>query len=398
MTNVHFIGIGGIGVSALAHIYAQQGKAVSGSDMKGSEITEGFENVAIGHNSKNITNQDLVIYSPAIPDDNVELQRARGLGIETISYPKALGRLTEEYFTIAIAGTHGKSTTTAMLAVIMEQAGLDPTVVIGTKIPQFNGQNYRVGKSKYLIVEACEYKESFLALRPKILLITNIEADHLDYFKTEEAYRANFEKFIKNSDAKVFQNPQPLDFKLSPGVLGEFNLRNATLAATAALSINIKPEVIQKAIATFKGTWRRMEEKPKLWNTRMIDDYAHHPTEIRVTLEAIRDQNPNAKILCVFQPHQYSRTKAFLSEFANSFTDADQIIIPNIYEVRDTEEDKKSVTAQDLVNKIGTKAKNGDGIGKTAEYIRGNFKNFDIIVTMGAGDIGTIYEKIKVNR
>ena len=397
MTNIHFIGIGGIGVSALAKIYENRGAQVSGSDMHQSSITETFTHASIGHKSENVTaDHDLVIYSPAIPADNVELLRAKELGIPTKSYPEALGDLSREYFTIAIAGTHGKSTTTAMLALILEQAGLDPTVVVGTKIPQFDGHNYRVGESKYLNIEACEYRESFHSLHPKILLITNIEPDHLDFFKTAENYHSNFQKFIANlpPDSQTFQHPITLDFDATPGVPGDFNLENAQLAARAALALDISPESIQKALKSFTGTWRRMEEKPKLGNTRMIDDYAHHPTEIQKTLAAIRHENPEANILTVFQPHQYSRTKHFLEEFANSFTDSDAVIIPDIYAVRDSQEDLNAVSPADLVAKIGDKAMDGHGLEETAKYLRSNHQNYDIIITMGAGNIYKIYSLI----
>ncbi|MBI4235016.1 UDP-N-acetylmuramate--L-alanine ligase [Candidatus Peregrinibacteria bacterium] len=411
MTTVHFIGIGGIGVSALAQIYKSEGKIVSGSDMQSSEISAKLKEkgigVHIGHSASNIPkNCDLVIYSPAIPESNVELEKAQSLGIKIFSYPQALGTLTEKYFTIAVAGTHGKSTTTAMIAVILEKAGFDPTVVIGTKIPQFNNENYRIGKSKYLVLEACEYRESFLAIKPEIAIITNIEADHLDYFKNERNYSEAFHKFLKNikpggkliSSKSIggVKNIPPSSLHIKLQIPGSFNLENARLAAAVCQELGVKDDVILAALKSFQGTWRRMENKGKiLGETLFIDDYAHHPTEVEVTLGAIREKYPKARILTAFQPHQYNRTKNFLPQFAISFNDTDTVLISDIYAVRDSEEDLASVKTEDLVEAI---AKNhpqvvyGHDLKQTAEYIKKNYQKYDVIVTMGAGSIYKIYD------
>lgn len=424
MTTVHFIGIGGIGVSALAQIYKKQGKKISGSDVQASEITLKLQAegtfIKIGHKEKNIPkNCDLIIYSPAIPQDNAELKSAKERGIKTLAYPQALGLLTEDYFTIAIAGTHGKSTTTAMTALVLQQSGFDPTVVIGTKIPQLNGENYRVGNSRYLVVEACEYRESFLSIKPDIAIITNIEADHLDYFENEEKYFSAFCEFAKNikKDGKIIltednENSQKLlkncskvkHAELFKGHLklqipGKFNVENARLAATACRLLGIKKYQIKNSLQNFKGTWRRMEDKGKiLGDTIFIDDYAHHPTEIKVTLKAIREKYLDARILTAFQPHQYNRTKNFLPQFAESFGDTDAVLISDIYAVRDSEDDLKSITTEDLIAAI---AKNhhqviaGNNLKMTAKYILENYKNYDVIVTMGAGSIYKIYDLLK---
>lgn len=423
MTTVHFIGIGGIGVSALAQIYKHEGKIVSGSDMQGSEISRKLQeegtSVSIGHSAANIPeNCDLVVYSPAIPESNVELKRAHELGIKTLSYPEALGLLTEKSFTdavvgttennftIAVAGTHGKSTTTAMIAVILEQAGFDPSVVIGTKIPQLNGENYRIGKTKYLILEACEYRESFLSIKPEFAVITNIEADHLDYFENEQNYFAAFHKFLKNikPGGKLFaskpidgiKNVPPSTLPISLQIPGSFNVENARLAAAVAQEFGIKDEIILSALQGFQGTWRRMENKGKvIGETIFIDDYAHHPTEIKVTLKAIREKYPDARILTAFQPHQYNRTKNFLPQFAESFSDTDAVLISDIYAVRDSEDDLKSVTNEDLIAAISQNHPQviaGKDLESTAKYIKKNYKNYNVIVTMGAGSIYKIYD------
>lgn len=417
----HFIGIGGIGVSSLAQILHAKGKTVSGSDNYSSELTKSLKKNGIkvfeGHDEKNVNKKtQLVVYSPAVPSNNPELKQAKELGIECLSYPEALGELSKEYFTIAIAGTHGKSTTTAITSLILTEGKLDPTVVIGTKLREFKNKNFRVGKSKYLVIEACEYRRSFLHFKPNILVITNIEAEHLDYYKDLEDYQKafhdiakkvpkdgyivvsneekNLSPILKNCSAQIIKWKEKV--KTKPGIPGEFNLVNATNAAMVGELLGISEKNINSAIKKYKGSWRRMDyKKKKLGKTQFIDDYGHHPTEVRVTLAAIREKHPEAKILCVFQPHQHSRTKMLLKEFGHAFNAVDQVIIPNIYQVRDSEEVVKSICVDDLVNEIKTQqphVKNGQSLEKTATYIKENHKKYDIIVTMGAGDISKIYK------
>jgi len=442
--NIHFTGIGGIGMSALAQIFKEKGKNISGSDSRSSALTQKLEKNGIKINYKqkkeNISaKHDLLVYSPAIPENNPELLEAKKLKIKTLSYPETLGELSKDYFTIAISGTHGKSTTTAIMALIAIEAELDPTIVIGTKIPQLNKNNYRIGKSNILILEACEYKESFLNLHPDILIITNIEADHLDYFKNKENYKNVFKKLVqkidkkgliiinkedknsidickesdknisiwskKDKNADYFLNKNTLNtkndqqIKIEPNIIGDFNISNASFAAIASKALKIENKKIEQGIRNFNGTWRRMEKKlvkikNKTIKNKFIDDYAHHPTEINATLNAIRNHNKNAKILCIFQPHQANRTKILLKEFSESFKKVDQVIIPNIYKVRDSKKDIEAISTDDLVKEINKNSKNavnGKGIKETAKYIKQNHKKFDIIITMGAGDITTIY-------
>ncbi len=423
--NIHFVGIGGIGTSSLAQILHAQGKKISGSDQNKSSITKELEKSGIkffhGHDEKYLPEScDLVIFSPAIPKNNPEIKQAKKLKIKTISYPQALGELSKSYYTIAIAGTHGKSTTTAMLAKIAKDYNLDPTVVVGTKVKQLNKKNYLVGKSKFLILEACEYKESFLNIHPNLLVITNIEPDHLDYFKTEANYFNVFKKLIKNlpKDGIIVINKDLKPLKeITKGskleivewsikdlnkvnvklkIPGDFNIRNAQNAATAAQVLNIPNSAIEKSLKSFSGTWRRMEHKHKKgYQCQFIDDYGHHPTEIKATLKAIKESNPGKKILTIFQPHQYNRTKLLLKDFAKSFIDTTKVVIPNIYKVRDNEADLKSISAQKLVDEINKKSKNainGKSLKETAEYIKKNHTKYDIVVTMGAGDITIIYK------
>lgn len=426
---VHFIGIGGIGTSAIARILHEKGKKVSGSDLVPSQLTKSLKlagiNVKIGHDEKFVSKRhDLIIYSPAIPTSNPELKKAKKLKIPTISYSKALGKLTKDYFTIAVAGTHGKSTTTAMIALIAEKAGLDPSVVIGTKIRQFKNRNFRVGKSNLLIIEACEYKRTFLHVHPDILVLTNIEADHLDYYKDLSDYKDAFRELVKKVPKKgaIVIREKGAHLKnitgnakcpviawentgnLKPKVPGKFNMENAANAALTCKILGIDNKIIEKVISNFGGTWRRMEVKRKKgYKCTFIDDYAHHPTEIQLTLAAIREQHPASKILCVYQPHQYSRTRHLLKGFGRSFYDVDKVIIPNIYKVRDSQEDIEKVSTDTLVAEINKtrersgrakrhKAQNGHGLQRTADYIKKNSSKFDIIITMGAGDITDIYK------
>lgn len=415
MQKVHFIGVGGIGVSALAQIYLHQGHQISGSDQKASDLTDNLATqgakIFIGHKAEHISNQDLLIYSPAIPEENPELLAARAKNIKCLSYPEALGLLSQNYFTIAVSGTHGKSTTTAMIALLLTEAGLDPTVIIGTKVREFQNHNYRLGQSKYLVVEACEYKEAFTNLKPQILIITNIEAEHLDYYKNEENYIAAFTKLAnalpknahiiidhtdqnsikatQNAKANLIPWQNQIDFPLQ--IPGDHNLKNATFAAETAKLLEIPFTTIKHSLQNFRGTWRRMEYKGQRENTHFYDDYAHHPTEIRATLKALRDKyGSEAKILTIFQPHQYSRTYELLTEFTQSFSDTNEVIIPNIYRVRDSEADVAKVSVQDLVTKIGPKAKDGRGLEETTKWLKENYQNYDLVITMGAGDIGEI--------
>ncbi|MEK7673327.1 MAG: Mur ligase domain-containing protein [Patescibacteria group bacterium] len=419
--NFHFIGIGGIGTSGLAQILRAKNKNISGSDQNPSEITQNLENkgvkVFIGHSAKNLSkNVEAVIFSPAIPLDNPELLEAKKRKLPCLSYPQALGELTKQYYTIAISGTHGKSTTTAMIAIMLTKAGLDPTVIVGTKLREFDNQNFRVGKGKYLVIEACEYKNSFLNFHPQLLVITNVEADHLDFFKNLKNYQKAFldmakkvpkdgliilgkdkfsEKIAKVAKCRIKKSTNG-KLKIEPGIPGKFNIDNATNAATVGLELEIPTKIIEKAIKEYGGSWRRMEYvKTKLKKTIFIDDYGHHPTEIKVTLEAIRSRYPKAKILCIFQPHQHSRTRLLLKDFAKSFSKVDQLIIPNIYEVRDSKKEVSKITTDDLVKAISRNQKNtlnGNNLEATANYIKENHGNFDVIVTMGAGDIAEIYK------
>ncbi len=411
-------------MSSVAQILHARGKKVSGSDQAPSQITSKLmeQGIAITNQqiADNITSEiDLVVYSNAIPAENPELLQAKAQDITTISHSEALGEITATMRTIAVCGTHGKSTTTAMLAKAALACDTDPTVMIGTIMKEFNYNNVRIGQDDLLIIEACEYKRAFLNIHPDIIIITNLEPDHLDYFKDTADYENAFQEFanllpstgtiIINQDDPGSQNLQlnltqkvktfstnqaPAELNLQ--VPGKHNLSNALAALAAIETLNLNQSKAITGLNDFHGTWRRFEYKGKLGKTTIIDDYAHHPTEIKATLAAAREKfGPDAKICAVFQPHQYNRTHNLIDEFATSFSEANQIIIPNIYSVRDTESDRKKISTDSLVTKIAehhSSVSNGQGIKNTTAYLKENHQQWDAIIIMGAGDITTIHQ------
>ncbi len=303
---IHFIGIGGIGVSALAQYYLAKGDKVSGSDLTSSEIIDllkkkGAKIYPGPHKPKNLPKDaDLVIYSPAVSLDNPELKKAKTLKIKSKSYPQALGELTKNYFTIAVAGTHGKSTVTAMLGLILVKAGLDPTVILGTKLKEFKNSNFRLGKGKYLVIEADEWQASFLNYYPRIIVLTNIEKEHLDYYRDLKHILKTYKEFISHLPKggvlvtnKNLRGAERLKKILK--VPGKHNLSNALLALKTAQVLKISDKISFKALSGYKGAWRRFEIKKfqvSGFRFQVISDYAHHPTEIAATLKAARQKYP----------------------------------------------------------------------------------------------------------
>ncbi len=442
--NIYFIGIGGAGISALARILAQNKYNISGSDIFPSTNLELLKkegiNIFTQHSEENISTQiQLVIYTVAITMDNPELLKAKQLRIPCLSYPEAVGLLTKSLKTIAICGTHGKTTTTAMLGFALTKNNFDPSVIVGALLPDFKNQNYRAGMSDWLILESCEYQDSFLNYSPQIIILNNIEIDHLDYFQNHTKYIKSFHKFISslpntglliaNIDdpniQKLLQQKYPFqiitfgkshraDYKIIDKTIktpnnkiihinlqfpGQHNILNAT--PTIILSEYFKLDLNKTidALNNFKGANRRFEKKGILGKTIIIDDYAHHPTEIRATINSCREiLKTGQKLLLVFQPHQYSRTISLLSEFLESLQLADHIYIPNIYAARDSKTDIKKINAEKIVTLLNQKnpgkATYSESIDKTAELIKKNHDQFDIIVTMGAGDITTLSQKL----
>lgn len=372
---IHFIGIGGIGVSALAQYYLLKGHDVSGEDIVQSGMVERLKEM--GAKISKVNSCDLVIYSPAVHKDQIKIRADR-----IMSYPEALGELSKDYFTIAISGTHGKSTTTAMLSLILIEAGFDPTVIIGTKVKEFNDSNFRMGNSKYLIIEACEHEASFLNYHPDIGVILNVEADHLDYYKNIENIKNAFDKFASQSKI-VISNVSTIP-GLEIGVYGEHNKKNASFAVAVARCLGINDDVSFKALSSFNGTWRRFEEH--IYNDLIIiDDYAHHPTEILATIKSIKEKYPNKKTYCFFQPHQHQRTSLLLNEFIEVFKQSLKIIekmfLIDIYDVCGRESKDIKINSEEISKMV-------DGL----EYIKrdevfNRLKEAEIVIFMGAGDI-----------
>ncbi len=427
---IHFIGIGGIGVSALAQYYLQKGHEISGSDLVASEITyflrkKGIK-ILIGNKEENINKDfDLVVYSPAVKTDNPEYKKAKELDIKLKSYPEALGDLTKQYFTIAVAGAHGKSTTTAMIALILIKAGYDPTVVVGTKLKEFGDSNFKMGQGKYLVIEACEYDDSFLNYFPKIIVVTNVDKEHLDYFKTFKNVIKEFKNFISKlpKDGFLVANKDDKNLvKISKGkfttkhystiqkesaklkktlkIPGRHNISNALAALSVARILNIKDEISFKSLSEYGGSWRRFEIKQGIANGKkiiVISDYGHHPTEILATLKATREKYPNKKIWCVFQPHQYQRTHYLFKDFVKVFRKVpiDNIIITDIYDVAGREEEKisSSVNSENLVKKINEKNIKYMSLNLAEKFIKENIKNGEVLIIMGAGDIYKLADK-----
>ncbi len=411
--NIYFIGIGGIGMSALAQLFLHRGHNVSGSDRSASPVTELLEKkgiqVYIGHDAKHVPEDaDLIVYSDAIPTDSPERVRGRELGKKEQSYFEALGDATREYKNIVVSGTNGKTTTTAMIAKILTDAGVSPTVIVGSLIGEY-GSNFKAGQSNITVIEGCEYKRHFLHLNPYIFVITNIELDHTDYFKDEADVVSAFREMIAKipahegsivahaSDRLVSQALEGASVPLKeysgiavPELLvpGTFNIANAQAAKIVAQTLGIADEKIDASLAAFRGTWRRFEIKGHTKNGALvIDDYAHHPSAIRVTLEAARKKFLDKKIVVVFHPHLYSRTKSFFNEFAHELAQADEVLLLPIYAAR--EEPDPEVTSEKLVEKIRALGTQATFVAdfEVAKRELESRDDKEVIFTMGAGDV-----------
>lgn len=438
---VHMIGIGGISMSGIAEILLSMGYTVTGSDSHLSEITERLEknNIKVynGQRAKNVIGAGIVVYTAAIKPDNPELSKARELNIPTIERSEFLGELTKLYSeTIAVSGTHGKSTTTSMISLIFMEALKDPTIQVGADLKQLNGTNYRIGNSPYFIVEACEYVESFLKFSPKTAIILNIEEDHLDYYRDINHIKSAFYKFAElvPEDGKIIINADnqncneivekmkskvitfgienekanwtarnihlnanghysftatsdSLSIDITLSVFGMHNVYNALAAVATASLYNIEPFIIQKALADFTGAHRRFEYTGTFNNAQVYDDYAHHPTEIKATIEAAKNL-PHNKLWIIFQPHTYSRTSTLFDEFANAFKETDEVILADIYAAREI--DTGVVSSQKLalaINEISNNCTYLGSFDKIKDYLKENVKENDLVLTVGAGDV-----------
>ena len=446
--HIHFIGIGGISMSGLAQICLHNGHIVSGSDSSDSYFTKKLKDLGatiyIGNNKDNISdNIDMAIYTAAISPNNEELLECKNKNIALMDRASFLGNIMKDYKNaIAVSGTHGKTSTTSMLSLLFEGSKLDPTILVGGNLKDIGG-NVRVGSSQHFITEACEYVDSFLKFYPRIGIILNVEADHLDYFSGIEAIKTSFNKFsklipkdgyliINGDDVNSLDTIYDLDcniikygkeahntviindiafdekgngsfsltyegnnlgeFKLS--IPGTHNIYNATAAIMSALVSNIPLEDIKANLTKYTGVGRRFEYKGRFNDAVIIDDYAHHPTELKATLSAAKNVC-NGKIWCVFQPHTYTRTKALLNDFSNSFSNADKIIITDIYAAR--EKDTNEIHSQDLVNKLlqnGVDALYLKTFEEITSYLCDNLQGPDMLITAGAGNVYAIGEMV----
>lgn len=444
---VHFVGIGGIGVSALARWYNSQGWRVTGSDIESSELTcalakDGIP-VTIGeHKAENVPIGAKLVIHTAAAKDNPEIHEAKRRKIKVRSYAEALGEATKKYLTIAVAGSHGKSTTTALIALILTRAGFDPTVIIGTKLREFAdtahwrklwlsaernlGSNFREGRSPVLVIEADEWNGSFWEYSPTITVITNIDKEHLDFYKTEQKVLGAFRKFmlrtrpgghiVANADdnatkkiADHLEKKYPRRFKgkthkysiydkeaarvrASLRLPGFHNASNAMAAYTVSRILNIPCETIEKTLSEFEGAWRRFERIGFLKGATIIADYAHHPTEIQRTLEATRLKFGSKKIIAVFQPHQYERTKHLFRDFQNAFYNANTVCLIDIYEVAGREHKRRNprISAFGLAEALAKKGVNAYHISYPSQlngFLKSEADANSVILMMGAGSI-----------
>lgn len=455
--SVHFIGIGGIGMSGLARYFLAHGWAVSGSDaavgiMTQELIKDGIK-VKIGHKKANIpAGTGLVVYNRAIPADNPELVAAERAaraknGLVVLPYSKALGRVTEDYQTIAITGSHGKSTTTALAGLALLRAGLDPTILVGTKLADLGEKNIRIGGGQYLVLEADDFHAAFLDYSPAISIVTNIDREHMDFYKTFANAKRAFLKFlartrrggvlILNRDDAALHSLRAQIARLAKKrelnvvwfsihgtgasavlvrkikkvipISGEHNLSNAMAVVQLCTTLKIPEKKMLGAIAGYKGAWRRMELKGTLKNTKIpvYDDYAHHPTEIRATLAAFREKFPHSPLFCIFQPHQAKRLNILFNDFIGAFDTADIVFILPLYKVLGR--DEKFAHDSAALAKAMQKRSPGklifylehpENVRKAVETIVQNLKpqrklsQSPVVIMMGAGDISELTGKL----
>lgn len=445
---IHLIGIGGISMSGLAEILLQEGFSVSGSDTKKSPLTTNLEKrgarIYYGQCADNISDDiDCVVYTAAIHEDNPEFAEVLSRGIPILSRAELLGQLMKNYRTpIAISGTHGKTTTTSMLSHVLLEADLDPTISVGGILKSIGG-NIRVGCSDVFLTEACEYTNSFLHLHPLISVILNIEEDHLDFFKDLDDIRSSFRQFaellpengilVVNGEipghANLFEGlgcrvvtygpSEEFDYysanpsydsnglvsfdlmkkgvcqgRISLSVTGDHNVSNALAAIAVSETIGIPMDQIQRGLHSFTGTDRRFEYKGTFQGVTVIDDYAHHPTEIAATLKAARHY-PHNQLWCVFQPHTYTRTKAFFQEFATVLSHTDHLILADIYAARET--DTLGVSSQALAqaaSEQGADAYYFPSFSEIQDFLKSHCAEGDLVITMGAGDIVSVGEEL----
>jgi UDP-N-acetylmuramate--alanine ligase len=445
--HMHFVGIGGSGMSGIARLYLETGDRVSGSDLRRTasliDLARRGARIHEGHAAANLAEDvDLVVRSAAVRDENPEVRAALKRGIPVMKYAEALGSLMAGRHGVAVAGTHGKTTTTGMTAVTLLRSGLDPMCLVGGKVEGLDG-GARPGAGPF-VVEACEFDRSFLHLRPEAAAILNIDDDHLDCYgtmsKVEQAFRdfaanvvpgglllvhesaadiverrgvvARMETFGTRPNAdwravnlhrrrgvtsfEVVRGGKPYGtFRISP--VGRHNVHNALVPIAVAHDLGICPEDTADALACFRGVERRLQVRVRQPAITIYDDFAHHPTEVAAALRALRANHPGARLTAVFQPHQYARTRLLLERFAEALLEADRVVVADIYRARDREEDVRAVSAADLaaaVRALGGEAVHVGDFGVIADRLEREMRTGDVAVTMGAGNIDEVADEM----
>jgi UDP-N-acetylmuramate--alanine ligase len=437
---IHFTGIGGIGMSGLAEYFLRKGYKVSGSDITPSHITERLKKLGaeifIGHSKENVKSiVDKVVYTSAVHGDNPEIQRAKELNIKTVRRAELLGEVVNDKFLIAVSGTHGKTTTTAMIAKVLADAGLDPLVFVGGNVQLFEGGSTRTGEGNYAVVEADEYDRSFLTLKPDIAVVTSIDEDHLDIYKDLDDIKMTFKEFCnkskKGSKVVYFGDDENVvsalsnlnkekvsygfndsnflrisDYSLNRGnqiftfynshnsyknvslkLIGIHNVLNSAACFAVCNTLGIEFSDFKKSIKGFEPVDRRLQLKSDKGRVKVYDDYAHHPKEIKVSLNGLKSI-AKGRLITVFQPHLYSRTKDFYKEFAESLSIADEVVLMEIYPAR--EKPIKGVTSELVFNeliKLNSKVKYFKNNKSILSYLKKDVKSNDTVVFQGAGDI-----------
>ncbi len=447
LKRIHFVGIGGSGMSGIALVLRNLGFDVSGSDLNESEVTDKLSaagiKVYIGHQAENCGDAEVVVYSTAVSDDNPELVYARTKGVPVIRRAEMLAELMRMKFSIAISGSHGKTTTTSLVTHILTRAGLDPTAVIGGIIIGAVA-GARLGQSEYLVAEADESDRSFLLLYPSIAVVTNIEPEHLDFYRDIADLKREFTKFVNRvpfygsvilgldspavrairnrvqrrvvtyaldtaadfqaKDVQLYRFTSAFTVtyqgrevgRFSLAMAGRHNVQNALAAIAAATELGIDFPTVEQAIATFSGVHRRLEKRAETGGVVLFDDYGHHPTEIRVTIEALRHAYPDQRIIVIFQPHRYTRTRLLADAFGDSFNSADEVVITGVYPA--AEPPIPGVDERLIVDAIKTRGRTGlivhhiPELNDVPDFLCPQFKKGDVVLTLGAGSITHLTE------
>ncbi len=426
--HIHLIGIGGIGMSALARYFHAKGVQVSGSDIEESDLTRELAVLGVtvhtgSHAAPHIPpHTDLVIYNPAISRENPELREARNRGITVQSYARALSPITATYRTIAVAGSHGKSTTTALTALALEDGHLDPTVLIGTKLHEYGNTNFRLGQSRYLVLEADEYGKKFLQYRPFAVVLTNVDVEHLDTFKTVAGIEDAFSRFlarvpaegiiVANKDDKrsrrvarslgkritwyTLDHPDANVVQRALAIPGKHNVSNALAALYLARALGVRDSDTLYAFTRFKGSWRRFEFLGLYRGAYVISDYGHHPREVAATIEAARERFPLRRVWCVFQPHHYDRLFTLWDAFVTAFDHADRVVLLPVYEVPGREKSapmkRRRMNAETLARALEARGKSAAYVASFSDASRllaAELHAGDVVLAVGAGDIHT---------